>query len=269
MTRTEIYLDEVCRKIKYRSIHKTVRSELKLHIEESTEELERFTSEQNAEIQAIHYIGSADDVAHAYNRYHKMPFGSRYGLIIWAALVTAVFYVSAPVFKILINQPKNAPAMILGLLFLFGALNYMFLRRAHMIMSGRDVRDILLGFLAGAGASLGMLYAASYTDGCFGFYPYYTNMKILFMNSVEFFGQPLRAPGDELLIIFYEVIIYMISVKINNTKSQFFAVWNFQSGIIIPDLDSFINKKTRMIFFDPFCEKFLKGKYKTEEKGDN
>ena len=260
MTRTEIYLGEVCRKIKYKSIHKTVRSELKAHIEESAEELERFTNKENAEIRAIHYIGSADDVARAYNGYHKMPFGSRYGLIIWAALVTAVFYFSAPVFKILMNLQKSAPAMILGLLFLFAALNYMLLRRAHLIISGRDARDILLGFLAGAGTSLGILYAASYIYGCFGFYPYYTNMKILFMNSVEFFGQPLRLPGDELMIIFYELIVYMISVKVNNTKTQFFAVWNFQGGVIISDLDSFINKKTRMIFFDPFCEKFINRK---------
>ena len=173
-----------------------------------------------------------------FNHRHHMLFNCKYGLGIWAAITTGIIYFIYPILC-KINESYGG-LIIIGMALLFGILNYFILRRGHFKFSFIDVMDISIGFLAGAILSVSILFFAS-SFNKYGFYPYFDTVKILFFNSIKFYGGELHTFGDEFLIWCFCVVVYILSIKLVNKDKRSSFVQDFDgSGIYRVDInDSF------------------------------
>lgn len=87
--RTEQFLNEVCGSIRCKSIHNEIREELKLHIEELTEEyISQGMTGDEAERRAVAEMGNAGEIGQKLNEQHKPQ--TEWGIILLTAVI-AVF----------------------------------------------------------------------------------------------------------------------------------------------------------------------------------
>ncbi len=199
MNKKDVFIEAVCSNVKYRSVRSKIRTGL-------LSKKDDFFSEK---------ANNADKAASEINKYHHMPFNCKYGLIIWAAIVTAFIYAIYPILYIISSGSLSIAyknLSVIGIILFMGIINYLFLKRGHFKFSFIDVLDVTVGFLIGAILSVGLLFAVS-SIGKYGYYPYFNDVKILFFNSIPFFGGKLRICGDEFMIWCFCMLIYMLSIK--------------------------------------------------------
>ena len=235
MNNKDLYFDEVCKYIKYQSIHKNIREELSEHIEEAVNDYKSkgYTYDDATEI-ALKDMGDPRSIGEAFNKQYRMPFNSKYGLMIWSGIATCfIYFILYPVICAVNNgiSGEIKPMIIILMLIAFMAINYLILKRGHLMISGKDIKDITLGYLCGIVLSLGALFLLSTTNK-FGYYIYCPSIKILFLNSIYYMGSSHRFFGDEFLIWLSNIVIYMISCKINGDVKGLEAV--IQSDSVYP-----------------------------------
>ena len=209
----ETFLNKVCDEIKYQSIHKYVRNELIEYIHERAAEWKAYDQEI-AEACVIKELKNPEELGQIITKRYKMPFNNKYGItIFFGIIVMFIYFIMYPLSCSLTN----------GLLvfLLYAALmlaNAAVLKRSHLNMSGRDIRDVSLGFFMGTVFSLAVLFALSLL-GKFGYY-YNTSIKIPLCETISYKGVSFRFCGDELLIYIFCIMSYTISLL--KIKSQNF-----------------------------------------------
>lgn len=95
---TDCFINDICSYIKYKEVHKEVREEISLHIEELKEfYIEKGFSEEEAEAKAITNMGKAEDIGEKLNKQHKPQ--TEWSLIILTAIISVfgimIMYVSS------------------------------------------------------------------------------------------------------------------------------------------------------------------------------
>lgn len=224
MKKKDIFIERVCGNVKYRSVRSKIEGVLLAQKED-------FFSET---------ADNADKLIEDINKYHHMPFNCKYGLIIWAAIATAFIYVIYPVLHKISNGSFNIPynsLLLIGIILFMGLANYLILRKGHFIFSFTDILDITMGFLMGAILSVSILYVISPIEK-YGYYPYSDDVKIPLFNSVRFFGTEMRTFGNEFMIWFFCILIYISSIKIKSKENRFSFVTNLDaSGVYRIDID--------------------------------
>lgn len=170
------FIDRVIKEVKYKPRHEEIRCELRSHIEELTEQCERFNG-VTAEETAVSYMGDAQELGRKINNQYRMPFNNTYGIAIWSFINTMLIYALYPIWIYIWNRypTKITYAVIVPVIYII--LNVFYLKRGHFKFALRDWRDILFGTLAGAAVSIGCLLIVSYFFQ-FGYYPYGALCKI-------------------------------------------------------------------------------------------
>lgn len=275
--RVDVFLDRMCSRIKYKTIHKELKNEVREHIEETAEEYESFGYEHdNAYGIAVSHMGNAFETGDEFNKFYRLPFDSRFGLGIWAAIVTVIIYLAYPLMHKINNftlMIKNGPVMLTISIVLFAVINVMFLRRSRLKLSVRDIRDISVGFLIGAAVTVSALFIASSFGKC-GYYPYFNDVKILFFNKIIYYGGEMRTLGNEFLILFFCIVIYALSI-ISRDKSKPFTLvagwFRISDGMPMEDANVLIEgkekdgRKIRMV--ELAIMGLRRDKYGDEQKG--
>lgn len=209
----ETFLNKVCNEIKYQSIHKYVRNELTEYIHDAAAEFKDY-GQEIAESCVIRELKNPKELGQIINNQYKMPFNNKYGItILFGIIVTFIYFIMYPLSCSLTN------GLLVFLLYAVLMLaNVAVLKRSHLNMSGRDIRDVSLGFLIGTVFSLAVLFALSLLSK-FGYY-YNMNIKIPLCETVSYQGVSFRFCGDELLIYIFCIMTYTISLL--KIKSQNF-----------------------------------------------
>lgn len=239
---TEKFVEAVCDNVKYKTAHKKIKNEILSCIKEDVNKyMEEGIDNETALEKAVSDMKDPAEIGKVYNKYYHMPFNSRFGLMIWSAVVTAIVYFLYPVLcKISDGTIKTVSGgfVVLGILLLIGVVYYLILRRGHFQFSFLDVRDVSIGFLIGAILSVSILFL-TFSFNKYGFYPYFSDIKILFFNSIKIYGSELRTFGEEFMIWFFCVIIYMLSIRTKNKDKSFSFVKNYDgSGIYYVNVDN-------------------------------
>lgn len=222
----ETFLNKVCGEIKYQSIHKYVRDELNDYIYEAMADWNDY-SQETAEACVIKELKNPEELGQIINNKYKMPFNTKYGIAIWFSIIVMfIYFIMYPLSCRLTNG-----ILVFLLYAVLMLVNAAILKRSHLIMSGRDIRDVSLGFIIGTAASLAVLFLLS-LPGKFGYY-YNTDIKIPLCETVSYQGISFRFCGDELLIYFLCIMTYIISIL--KIKSQNFLKMSVRYPNITPD----------------------------------
>lgn len=246
--RIDVFLDRMCSRVKYKSVHKELKKELYMHIEETAEEYESFGyNHDNAYSIAVSHMGNAFETGEEFNRHYRLPFDRSDGLALWSAIVTAVIYFAYPIIYKIYNRTipvPYSPVFITALIMLFAIGNVMYLRRGRLKVSFRDFAYITAGFFVGWGVSIAVLMLwSAFTR--YGYYPYLTDVKILFA--------PLYAPllpkdqmvfGMEYFCWWFCLMTYLISVKSRKKIKPFTLVagwFNLDDGTPMEDESLLLN----------------------------
>ena len=225
MNKKDCFFEALYKEIKYQGIHKDIHEELSRHIDESVQSyMNNGYTEEDALSHTLEDMGKPEHIGKAFNKQYAMPFGSKHGLFLWSAASTCFIYFVLYPFLSKLNEGaanvKYTSFVILMTLTLFTLMNYLILRRGHFKINRKDIKDISAGFIAGAACSLIILFTLSLT-GKYGFYPYCSDIKILFFNTVNYMGSEIRFCGDELLIWIFCTVLYLLSCKINTKPHGF------------------------------------------------
>jgi hypothetical protein len=166
---------------------------------------------------AASHMGNAAEIGEMFNAHYRLPFNHKYGLIMWAAVVTVIIYFGYPlIYKIhngTIRTAGHGTIIILAILLLLAITNIKYLRCGRLRITVSDMLCITLGFLAGWAMAIGSLFALS-KFGTFGSYLYFPDVKIPF--------EPLYLPllpkdymvfGVEYFSWWFCLIVYMSAVK--------------------------------------------------------
>lgn len=246
--RIDIFLDRMCSRIKYKTVHKELRKEIYTHIEEMAEEYESFGyNHDNAYSIAVSHMGNAFETGEEFNRHYSLPFDKSYGLGIWSAIVTIITYFAYPLIcKIHDNTIpiRYGSVFVLALIILFGIGNVMYLRQGQLKISFRDCAYITIGFFAGWCVSVTALLLISFITR-YGYYAYFTDIKIPFA--------PMYAPllpkdqlvfGMEYFCWWFCLITYMIAAKSRKKIKPFTLVagwFNIEDGKPMEDSSILLN----------------------------
>lgn len=201
------YLDEVCEEIKYKTIHKEIRKELQSHIDEFAEEYGEVYGRTARDMAKMH-MGNAKELGEMIDRQYPMPFNSKWGLAIWAAVNTVLGWMLYPIWMdIWKHSTKIATPVACGV-FIYCILNMLFLRRTHFKCSFRDWGHIALGTIAGSVLSVGALLCVSAAAGNFGYYTYGARCVIPYIWHPWLYEMPM-------MFFFFWVmwIMYMLSLS--------------------------------------------------------
>lgn len=236
------YLEDVCGKIKYKTVHTEIRKELTSHIEDAAAEYEKCGYEKNAAMGiAISHMGNGREVGEMFNSHYRMPFNCSLGLMIWAAAVTALFYFFYPLlFKIYngtIKIPHNE-IFVLFLLLAFMVGNWFYLRRGLLKISLRDSLHISAGFLLGWAVSAAALMGMSAIGGVFGQYLYFPDVKLMFAPPyLPLLPKTHNVFGVEFFCWWFCLVTYMVSVRSKEKVRLKFApiFLEIESGRIVDD----------------------------------
>ncbi len=201
------FLDEVCKYVKYKSVHMEIRSELREHIYENIHEWKM------SEEEAVTSMGEPEEIGKAFNKNFHLPFNCRYGLCIWAAMVTVFIYLIYPVFAKLFNNTINTGhnnVVILSAISFIMFINVLFLKRGMLKLSFYDTINVTMGFLLGYVISVIVLMVFSKS----GYYLYFSDVKI----PIEFPYIPLLPInkivfGLEFFSWWSCIVIYIISAR--------------------------------------------------------
>lgn len=197
------FLEEVCRHIKYRSIHNDIRDELASHIYE-IKEREGFTTEQ-----AVAMMGDPAEIGKNINKAYRMPFNCRYGIEIWAAAAAAPVCIAYPFLKALSGTNIGFAAMLI-IIAAYGLLCGFIIRRSNVRLTLRDILSAAVGGLCGTVITLAVVYLVSlmFTNGV---YPYYPNVRIPF-------GIKLTAAIFAVIMMMWSAFVYFCSCKAPSNK---------------------------------------------------
>lgn len=215
--RIDIFLERMCSRVKYKTVHNGLKKELLTHIEEMAEEYESFGyNHDNAYSIAVSHMGNAFETGEAFNEHYKLPFDKSFGLGIWSMLVTAAIYFAYPIiYKLHNNTLRLSYGSVVALLIilLFGIGNVMFLRRGQLKIAPRDCAQITVGFLAGWAVSVSALMLSSFVVRS-GYYPYFTDVKIPFAPMyLPLLPKDQFVFGMEYFCWWFCMITYMIAAK--------------------------------------------------------
>lgn len=234
--REDRFLDEVCKNIKYRTVHKEIRAELRSHIRDVSEEyVKTGYSREQAVNTAIARMGSAEEIGKALNRQFCLPFNCRFGLSVWAALVTIAAYLLYPLlYKIHSGTIKIpcASVVIAAIILMFILINVMYLRRGRLKFSVKDIGGVTVGYFIGWTIVQSGLLLASRIVGEYGFYPYMQDVKILFgFPYIPLVLKELSAFAMEYFCLWLCIIIYISAIKsAKMRKSGFIFAARFSGG---------------------------------------
>ena len=193
------FLDGVCKQVKYRSLHNEIRSELSEHILE-IEENENLTTEQ-----AVFVMGDPTDIGKSINANHRMPFNSRYGLHIWAAIITAVICLAYPYLKTLAKTNIGFGIMLV-IITAYSVLCGFAIRRTNARITIRDVAGVAAGSFIGNVLTLALIYAVSLL---------FTKGTYLYFQSVYIpFGINLDALTFLVVTVLWSALVYWCSCKL-------------------------------------------------------
>lgn len=199
------YLDEVCGEIKYKTIHKDIRNELQSHIDELTEQYGEIYKDHAREF-AARSMGNPRELGEMLNRQHKMPFNSRWGLVIWAAANAILGWTLYPLWMMIWGQYTHAAVFAACAVFVYCVLNMLYLRRTHFKCSFRDWGHIALGTLAGSAAAVTALLLVS-NIGTFGCYTYGARC------AIPYIWHPWNYEMPMLLFFYWAMwMMYMFSL---------------------------------------------------------
>lgn len=165
------YLDEVCKEIKYKTIHKEIRKELQSHIDEFAEQYSEIYGSA-ARDTAQRHMGNPKELGEMIDNQYPMPFDSSWGLIIWSALNAILGWTLYPLWMDIWRYRTEIVTPVACCVFLYCVLNMLYLRRTHFKCSFRDWGHIALGVIAGSVLSVGALLWVSAITGDFGNYTY-------------------------------------------------------------------------------------------------
>ncbi len=215
------FLEEVCRHVKYRSIHNDIRDELSSHIYE-IKESEGFTTEQ-----AVAMMGDPAEIGKNINKAYRMPFNCRYGIEIWAAAAAAPLCLAYPFLKALSDTNIGFAAMLI-IIAAYGSLCGFIIRRSNVRLTLRDILSAAAGGLCGTLITLAAVYVASllFTKGV---YPYCQNVRILF-------GIKLTAVIFAVIMMMWSVFVYFCSCKAASNK-RFGGHVPINGGAVVYDDD--------------------------------
>lgn len=167
-----MYLDEVCRNIKCRSVHADVRNELSAHIYDLAKEHGCPPEE------ILQYMGKPEEIGAMFNKCHKMPFNSRRGLLLWAALYSFLIGMTFPFLSdMFIADNYTIFFTLIPLIFIFIAANRMILKRCRLKISAADAAETAVGALIGTAAGI-IISAALVFAGIFDSYAVLEFQKI-------------------------------------------------------------------------------------------
>ena len=193
------FLGSVCAQVKYRSIHNEIRAELSEHIRE-IEENEGLTTEQ-----AVSIMGNPAEIGKSINANYRMPFNSRYGLHIWAAIITAVICLAYPYLKTLAKTNIGFGLMLI-IVAIYSVLCGLTIRRSNARITIRDIVSVAAGSLIGSLLTLAFTYAVSllFTNGT---YPYFQSVYIPF-------GVNLDTLTFLMVMMLWSALVYWCSCKL-------------------------------------------------------
>lgn len=234
--REEAFLDEVCSKVKYKTAHKEIRAEMRSHIKELSEECQKASlSREQAVDAAVRRMGDAEEIGRELNRLYRLPFNCRFGLSIWAALMTITAYLLYPPLYKIYDHTIKAPCptvCILGAILIFMLGNIMYLRRGRLIFSLKDIGCTAIGFIIGWVIVQSGLLLVSEMMGIRGFYPYMSDVKILFASPyVPLVLKELSVFAMEGFCLWICIMVYMSAIKSKKVrKSGFIFAACFPGG---------------------------------------
>lgn len=164
------YLDDVCKEIKYKTIHKEIRSELQSHIDEFVNQYGEIYGDSARDI-AGRSMGNAKELGRMINKQYRMPFNSSLGLVIWAAVNTMLGWALYPFWISIWKYHPTIVTPVALIALLYCIINMFYLRRTHFKFSMRDWGQIALGTVIGSAVSITALLLIS-NIGVFGNYIY-------------------------------------------------------------------------------------------------
>ncbi len=197
------FLEEVCRQVKYHSIHNDIRDELASHIYD-IKESEGFTTEQ-----AVAMMGDPAEIGKNINKAYRIPFNCRYGIEIWAAAAAAPVCLAYPFLKTLSDSNIGFAAMLI-IIAAYGLLCEFIIHRSNVRLTLRDIVSAAVGGLCGALITLAGVYLVSlpFTKG---FYPYCQNVRIPF-------GIKLTTIIFAVIMMMWSAFVYFCSCKALSNK---------------------------------------------------
>ena len=193
------FLDKVCAQVKYRSIHNEIRNELSEHIQE-IEENEGLTTGQ-----AVAIMGDPAEIGKSINANYRLPFNSRYGLHIWASLITAIICFAYPYLKTL-SKTNIGFGIMLIIIALYSALCGFAIRNSNVRISLRDIASVAAGSIIGNILTLAVIYALSLILEE-RVYPYFHSVYIPF-------GLNLNALTFLTVMLLWSALVYWCSCRL-------------------------------------------------------
>lgn len=246
------FIESMCDEIRYKPIHQELRAEIKAHIEEMAEEYMAFGYDYDTSMNiAASHMGNAKEIGEMMNKEYRMPFNSRFGLMLWAIIMTAAVYLCYPViFRLYhgtIRIGHYNTIIIIAILLLFIFANVRYLRRGRMIITVRDMLQISAGFITGWIFSMLVLLIPAKIIGIGSRYFYMPMVKI----PIAFPYAPLLPKqyeifGVEAFTWWFCLIAYMFSVKSRKKIKPFIFVVNtfyIENGEMVEE-DDYINGVT-------------------------
>ena len=193
------FLERVCAQVKYRSIHNEIRNELSEHVME-LEENEGLTAEQ-----AVAVMGNPSEIGKSINENYRLPFNSRYGLHIWAAIISAVICLAYPYLRTL-SRTNTGFFIMLIIVTVYSVLCGFAIRKSNARISIRDIGSVAAGSAVGNILTLAVIYVFSMllTKRV---YPYFQSVYIPF-------GINLDALTFLVVEVLWSAFVYWFSCKL-------------------------------------------------------
>ena len=229
------FLDSVCGEIKYKSVHESVKQELNSHIEDGMEYyMEKGFSKSDAMHFAVSHMGDSHEIGRMLDREYRLPFNSRFGLGVWAAIVTVIVYTVYPFLYSLytggVIKSPYVDFLILGVIFAFMALNVLYLRSGRKVINPFDMGQITVGFLLGYAFAASLLTIFSKLTGNSEYYVYMPEVGLPFSPPyIPFLPIKVNIFALQGFSWWFCIIAYVVSVKSKGKNSM--VVWNWASGI--------------------------------------
>lgn len=240
------YFDAICSEVKYKSVHKELKNELRSHIEDSAaERIKQGMSYSAAISEAVGRMGNPKEIGKTFDRLYRMPFNSKWGFIIWGALVTIIIYLGYPlIYKLgdgTIGILRFNNIFIGIILFAFFLINMLFLKRGTKIITLRDMAQIALGYFIGWFITVpALIHIANL----------YTPMHYAWVSDVPL---PVAAPylpllpknfsvfGVEYFALWFPLMTYMLSATSRKKFKLTFPLYTFRlyDGKMLEDFNAY------------------------------
>ena len=250
------FFDCLCSEVKYKSIHSSIRTELDAHLEETAQAyIKDDLSPDEARRRALTQMGDAQEIGRMFNKEYRLPFNCRFGLSIWAAIVTMLIYGIYPflyqLWKSRVIKSPYSDFLIIGIIFMFMAINVLYLRRGRKIVTIRDMGQITVGFMIGYAVSAVILIGMSYLAEP-GYYAYMPNVRLLFMPPyIPLLPIPMNVNVFSIqgFCWWLCLIVYVAAVKSRKEVNpsllwNCFSVFRIHDGTWVYDFDNFARGRT-------------------------